>query len=173
VKALAAQTAKATEESRPNLSMESATGIRCGLRKSDDDQPHLEIAQRSRGGRRAGRFNPESPATLRKAAQAHTGATNITNVNRGASETGSASSQYDIARALSNENNRLKLEVDKISDDGPCGLTKRELHLRLLRRQFHQGACSFYRVDTLTEPWKVRLILRPASAPLPMIVLRI
>jgi len=42
---------------------------------------------------------------------------NITDVQRGASETGSASSQVlSAARSLSSESNRLKLEVDKFLD---------------------------------------------------------
>jgi methyl-accepting chemotaxis protein len=42
---------------------------------------------------------------------------NITDVQRGASETGSASSQVlSSARSLSSESNRLKLEVDRFLD---------------------------------------------------------
>jgi methyl-accepting chemotaxis protein len=42
---------------------------------------------------------------------------NITNVQRGASETGSASSQVlSAARILSGDSNRLKLEVGKFLD---------------------------------------------------------
>ena len=41
-------------------------------------------------------------------------ATNITNVNRGAAETGSASAQVlSSAQSLSKESNHLKVEVDK------------------------------------------------------------
>ena len=41
-------------------------------------------------------------------------ASNITDVQRGASETGSASTQVlTAAKSLSNESNRLKLEVGK------------------------------------------------------------
>ena len=41
-------------------------------------------------------------------------ASNITDVNRGAGETGSASSQVlSSAQSLSTESNRLKLEMDK------------------------------------------------------------
>ncbi len=52
---------------------------------------------------------------------------NITDVNRGASETGSASAQVlSSAQSLSHESHHLKLEVDKFLEYGSGGLTKRQ-----------------------------------------------
>jgi methyl-accepting chemotaxis protein len=62
-----------------------------------------------------GAATQEISRNVQQAAQGtHGVSSNITDVQRGASETGSASSQVlSSARSLSGESNRLKLEVGK------------------------------------------------------------
>jgi methyl-accepting chemotaxis protein len=119
VKALAAQTAKATEEIGSQIgSMQMAT--------------HESVAAITEISETIGRISQISAAIAaaveqqgaatqeisRNVVEAAKGtaqvAGNITDVNRGASETGSASAQVlSSARSLSNESNRLKAEVGK------------------------------------------------------------
>jgi methyl-accepting chemotaxis protein len=119
VKALAAQTAKATEEISAQISgMQSATRdsvaaikeIGTTISRISEIAAAIAAAVEEQGA-----STQEISRNVAQAAQGTTQvATNITNVNRGASETGSASSQVlTSARSLSNESNRLKLEVDK------------------------------------------------------------
>ena len=80
------------------------------------------------GGRRAGRGDPgdlaQRPAGRRRAPTQVS--SNITDVQRGASETGSASAQVlSAAQSLSRDSNRLKLEVGKFLEFGARGLTTR------------------------------------------------
>jgi methyl-accepting chemotaxis protein len=119
VKALAAQTAKATDEIGTQISsMQSAT--------QDSVSAIKEIGGTI--GRIAGIASTiaaaveEQGATIteisRNVQQAAQGtaqvATNITDVNRGASETGSASSQVlDSAQSLARQSGHLKTEVEK------------------------------------------------------------
>ena len=57
-------------------------------------------------------------------------ASNITEVNRGAAETGSASSQVlSSAQSLSSESSHLKLEVDKFLATRQGGLTAQSENL--------------------------------------------
>jgi methyl-accepting chemotaxis protein len=119
VKALAAQTAKATDEIGNQIAgMQSAT--------------HESVAAIKEIGGTIGRIS-EIAAAIAAAVEQQGAATqeisrnvqqaahgtaqvarNITDVSRGASETGSASSQVlASARSLSSESNHLKLEVDK------------------------------------------------------------
>jgi methyl-accepting chemotaxis protein len=119
VKALAAQTAKATDEISAQIAgMQSATedsvaaikeiGITIG-RMSDIAAAIAATVEEQ------GAATQEISRNVQQAAQGTAEvASNITNVNRGASETGSASSQVlSSARSLSSESNHLKLEVDK------------------------------------------------------------
>ena len=119
VKALAAQTAKATEEIGTQIA---------GCRRATQDS----VAAIKEIGGTIGRIS-EIASTIaaaveeqgaatseiaRNVGEAAKGtaqvATNITDVNRGAGETGSASAQVlASAQSLSSESNHLKLEVDK------------------------------------------------------------
>ena len=119
VKALAEQTAKATDEiSQQITDIQSAT--------------HDSVAAIKEIGATIGRIS-EISSTIASAVQQQGAATeeisrnvqraaagtaevasNITDVQRGATETGSASSQvFSAAKSLSHESNRLKLEVSK------------------------------------------------------------
>jgi methyl-accepting chemotaxis protein len=119
VKALAAQTAKATGEIGAQITeMQSATSDSVTAIKeiSGTIGRISEIASTI-----AAAVEEQGAATqeiARNVHQAATGtsqvATNITDVNRGASETGTASSQVlASAQSLSSESNHLKLEVEK------------------------------------------------------------
>ena len=120
VKALAAQTAKATEE------------IGAQIAGHADARRRIRSPPSRRSARTIGRIS-DIAATIaaaveeqgaatqeiaRNVSEAAKGtaqvATNITDVNRGASETGSASAQVlASAHSLSSESNHLKLEVEK------------------------------------------------------------
>jgi methyl-accepting chemotaxis protein len=119
VKALAAQTGKATEEIGGQIAaMQSATQESvAAIKEIADTIGHIaEIATGI-----ASAVEEQGAATQkisRGVQQAAVGATevasNITDVNRGASETGTASTQVlSSAQSLSSESSRLKLEVDK------------------------------------------------------------
>ena len=105
VKALASQTAKATDEIGNQIAaMQTAT--------EDSVTSIKEI------GKTIGRIAEIAAAISRNVQQAAQGtaqvASNIVDVNRGAGETGSASTQVlASARSLSNESNNLKIEVEK------------------------------------------------------------
>jgi methyl-accepting chemotaxis protein len=122
VKALAAQTAKATDEigaqiaGMQNATQESVLSIK---EISGTIGKISEIASTI-----AAAVDEQDAATqeiARNVSEAAKGtsrvATNITDVNRGASETGTASAQVlTSAQSLSNESNRLKIEVGKFLD---------------------------------------------------------
>lgn len=119
VKALAAQTAKATDEISSQIaSMQTATQDSVAAIKeiSGTITRISEIAATV-----AAAVEEQGAATqdiARNVQQASQGtaqvAVNITDVNRGATETGSASVQVlSSAQSLSSDGNRLKLEVDK------------------------------------------------------------
>jgi methyl-accepting chemotaxis protein len=119
VKALAAQTAKATEEISTQIAaMQTATQDSVGAIKdiSGTINRISEIASVI-----AAAVEEQGAATQeisRNVAEAATGTTqvasNMTEVNRGAAETGSASANLlTSAQSLSGESNRLKAEVDK------------------------------------------------------------
>jgi PAS domain S-box-containing protein len=119
VKALASQTAKATDEIGTQIDgMQTATRETVAAIKEIGGTINRvsEIAAAI-----AAAVEEQGAATqeiARNVQQAALGtaqvATNITDVNRGASETGSASSQVlSSARSLSSESNHLKVEVDK------------------------------------------------------------
>jgi methyl-accepting chemotaxis protein len=119
VKALAAQTAKATDEIGTQISsMQAATQDSVAAIKEIGGTIGriAEIASAI-----AAAVEEQGAATKeisRNVHQAASGtaqvATNITDVNRGASETGSASAQVlDSARSLATESGRLKVEVKK------------------------------------------------------------
>ena len=119
VKALAAQTAKATDEiaqqvvGHPDLDQERG---RC--RQGDRDRDVLDRRgddhHRQRRGA-AGRRHPGDRANVQKAAQGTaTVATSITDVNRGAADTGTASEQVlTSAQALARDSGSLKSEVER------------------------------------------------------------
>jgi methyl-accepting chemotaxis protein len=119
VKALAGQTAKATEEISTQVAgMQSATQDAVGAIKEIGGTIGRisEIAAAIAAAvEQQGAATQEISRNVQQAAQGTAQvAANITDVNRGASETGSASSQVlSSAQSLSNESNHLKLEVDK------------------------------------------------------------
>jgi methyl-accepting chemotaxis protein len=119
VKALAAQTAKATDEISAQIAgMQSATHdsvtaikeIGGTIGRMSDIAAAIATTVEEQGA-----ATQEISRNVQQAAQGTAEvATNITSVNKGASETGSASSQVlSSAQSLSSESNRLKLEVDK------------------------------------------------------------
>jgi methyl-accepting chemotaxis protein len=119
VKALAAQTAKATEEIGAQITgMQKATQESVGAIKeiSTTIARISEIASTIAAAvEEQGAATQEIARNVQEAAKGTSQvATNITEVNRGAGETGSASSQVlSSAQSLSSESNRLKLEVEK------------------------------------------------------------
>jgi methyl-accepting chemotaxis protein len=119
VKALAGQTAKATEEISTQIAgMQSATQdsvaaikeIGSTIGKISEIAATIAAAVEEQGA-----ATQEISRNVQQAAQGTAQvATNITDVNRGASETGSASAQVlSSAQSLSSESNHLKTEVDK------------------------------------------------------------
>jgi methyl-accepting chemotaxis protein len=119
VKALAAQTAKATDEIGSQIgSMQAATGESVAAIKEIGGTIAriAEIASTIAAAvEEQGAATQEISRNVQQAAQGTAQvATNITDVNRGASETGSASEQVlSSARSLSGESQHLKAEVDK------------------------------------------------------------
>ena len=119
VKALAAQTAKATSEISTQIAgMQAATQESVVAIKeiSGTIQRVSEIAAAIAAAiEEQGAATQEIARNVQQAAVGSTQvATSIADVNRGASETGSASSQVlSSAQMLSNENKRLKAEVDR------------------------------------------------------------
>jgi methyl-accepting chemotaxis protein len=119
VKALAAQTAKATDEISSQItSMQLATEesvkaikeIGGTIGRISEISATVAAAVEEQGA-----ATQEISRNVGEAAKGTAQvATNITDVNRGASETGSASTQVlSSAQSLSSESNRLKLEVGK------------------------------------------------------------
>jgi methyl-accepting chemotaxis protein len=119
VKALAAQTAKATEEISTQIAgMQTATQESVGAIKeiSGTIGRISEIAAAIAAAvEEQGAATQEISRNVQQAAQGTAQvASNITDVNRGAGETGAASAQVlSSAQSLSKESNHLKLEVDK------------------------------------------------------------
>ncbi len=119
VKALAAQTAKATDEIGTQISsMQSATqdSVAAIQEISGTIGRIAEIATAiSAAVEEQGAATHEISRNVQQAAQGTAQvATNITDVNRGASETGTASSQVlGSARSLARESGNLKVEVEK------------------------------------------------------------
>jgi methyl-accepting chemotaxis protein len=119
VKALAAQTAKATDEiasqiaSMQTATRESVTAIKeigDTIKKISEISAAIAAAVEEQGA-----ATEEIARNVTSAAKGTSEvATKIADVNRGASETGSASTQVlSSARSLSNESDRLKVEVQK------------------------------------------------------------
>jgi methyl-accepting chemotaxis protein len=119
VKALAAQTAKATDEISTQIAgMQTATQVSVGAIKEigttigriSDIAASIASSVHQQGA-----ATEEIARNVQQAASGTTQvAANILEVNTGAGETGSASSQVlASARALSGEGNRLKIEVDR------------------------------------------------------------
>jgi methyl-accepting chemotaxis protein len=119
VKALAAQTAKATDEIGTQIAgMQTATQesvaaikeIGGTIGRISEISATIAAAVEEQGA-----ATQEIARNVNQAAKGTSKvATNITDVNRGASETGSASAQVlTSAQSLSNESNRLKVEVGK------------------------------------------------------------
>ncbi|WP_146618725.1 methyl-accepting chemotaxis protein [Rhodoplanes elegans] len=119
VKALAAQTAKATGEISSQIAgMQSATqasvvaikAIGGTIARVSEISATIAAAVEEQGA-----ATSEIARNVQQAAAGTTEvASNITEVNRGAGETGSASSQVlSSAQSLAGESNRLKLEVDR------------------------------------------------------------
>jgi methyl-accepting chemotaxis protein len=119
VKALAAQTAKATDEIGTQIAgMQAATQdsvvaikeISSTIGRISEIATAIAAAVEEQGATTA-----EIARNVQQAAQGTAQvATNITDVNRGAGETGSASAQVlSSAQSLSNESNHLKVEVEK------------------------------------------------------------
>ena len=119
VKALAAQTAKATDEISTQIAgMQSATQDSVAAIKEIGGTIGRisEIASAIAAAvEEQGAATQEISRNVQQAAQGTSQvASNITDVSRGASETGSASSQVlASAQSLSSESNHLKVEVDK------------------------------------------------------------
>jgi methyl-accepting chemotaxis protein len=119
VKALAAQTAKATDEIGTQISsMQSAThdSVAAIQEISGTIGRIAEIASAIAAAvEEQGAATHEISRNVQQAAQGTAQvATNITDVNRGASETGTASSQVlGSARSLARESGNLKVEVEK------------------------------------------------------------
>jgi methyl-accepting chemotaxis protein len=119
VKALAAQTAKATEEISTQIEgMQSATGAsvtairEIGKTIGTISEISATIAA---AVEEQGAATKEIARNMQEAARLSTQvATNVTDVNKGAGETGSASTQVlASAQSLSKESGQLRLEVDK------------------------------------------------------------
>ena len=119
VKALAAQTAKATEEISTQIaSMQSATqesvvaikDISGTINRISDIAATIAAAVEEQGA-----ATQEISRNVQEAATGTTqAASNITEVNRGAAETGTASAHVlSSAQSLSGESGRLKIEVEK------------------------------------------------------------
>ena len=119
VKALAAQTAKATEEIGSQIgSMQMATQesvaaikeISGTIGRISEISSAIAVAVEEQGA-----ATQEISRNIGEAAKGTAQvASNITDVNRGASETGSASAQvFSSAQSLSNESSRLKAEVGR------------------------------------------------------------
>jgi methyl-accepting chemotaxis protein len=122
VKALAAQTAKATDEISSQIGgMQAATADSVVAIKEVSDTI-LRISEISSAIAAAveeqGAATQEISRNVQQAAQGTSEvASSIVDVNRGASETGSASAQVlSSAQSLANESNRLKLEVGHFLD---------------------------------------------------------
>jgi methyl-accepting chemotaxis protein len=119
VKALASQTAKATDEIGSQIvGMQTATGESVAAIKeiSGTIGRISEIASTIAAAvQEQGAATQEISRNVQQAAQGTSQvAAGITDVNKGAGETGSASTQVlASAKSLSSEGNRLKLEVDK------------------------------------------------------------
>jgi methyl-accepting chemotaxis protein len=117
VKALAAQTAKATGEIGAQISsMQSATNESVGaIKEIGSTISHISqiAATIAAAVEEQGAATAEIARNVQEAAKGTSQVTgNIANVNRGASETGSASSQVlSSAQSLSSESNHLKIEV--------------------------------------------------------------
>ncbi len=119
VKALAAQTAKATDEIGSQISsMQAATrdsvgsikGITATMDRISEIATVIAAAVEEQGAA----TQQISQSVQQVARGTATVAGNITDVSRGASETGSASAQvFTSAQALSNESNHLKVEVER------------------------------------------------------------
>jgi len=122
VKALASQTARATDEIGTQIAgMQTATRESVGAIKEiggtigriSEISATIAAAVEQQGA-----ATSEIARNIEEAAKVTTEvAANITEVNRGASETGSASSQVlESAQSLSNESNHLKVAVQKFLD---------------------------------------------------------
>ncbi|MGY8666292.1 methyl-accepting chemotaxis protein [Bradyrhizobium sp. UFLA05-109] len=119
VKALAEQTAKATDEISQQISgiqaatQDSVTSIKeisGTIEKLSEVSSTIAAAVEEQGA-----ATQEISRNVQQAAQGtHQVSTNITDVQRGAAETGSASSQVlSAAQSLASDSNRLKLEVGR------------------------------------------------------------
>jgi len=119
VKALASQTAKATDEIGSQIDgMQAATQDSVGAIKEIGGTINRisEIAAAIAAAvEEQGAATQEISRNVQQAAQGTSEvASNITSVNRGATETGSASTQVlSSAKSLSSESNHLKVEVEK------------------------------------------------------------
>jgi methyl-accepting chemotaxis protein len=118
VKALAAQTAKATEQIGAQIgemqtaTQESVTAIKqigATIKRISEITSTIAAAVEEQGA-----TTQEISRNVQHASRGTTDvATNITDVNRGAGETGSASTQVlSSAQSLASESNKLKIEVD-------------------------------------------------------------
>jgi methyl-accepting chemotaxis protein len=122
VKALAEQTAKATEEIGQQITgIQAATEESVGAIRaiSDTIEKLSEVSSTIAAAvEEQGAATQEISRNVQQAAQGtQQVSSNITDVQRGASETGSASSQVlSAAQMLSGDSNRLKLEVGKFLD---------------------------------------------------------
>jgi methyl-accepting chemotaxis protein len=122
VKALAEQTAKATDQiSRQIAGIQDATRYSVGAIKEIGDTigRMSEISSAIAAAvEQQGAATQEISRNIQQAAMGTSEvSSNITDVQRGATETGSASTQvHSAAKSLSSESNRLKLEVEKFLD---------------------------------------------------------
>ncbi|MBV8926986.1 MAG: methyl-accepting chemotaxis protein [Bradyrhizobium sp.] len=119
VKALASQTAKATEEIGNQITqMQSATQLSVGTIReiSATIRQISEIAAQVAGSvEQQGTATQEIARNVQQAAQGAAQVSgHIGEVNRGASDTGASAGQvHSSARALSNQSNRLRIEVEQ------------------------------------------------------------
>ena len=122
VKALAEQTAKATDQiSQQIAGIQDATRYSVGAIKEIGDTigRMSEISSAIAAAvEQQGAATQEISRNIQQAAMGTSEvSSNITDVQRGATETGSASTQvHSAAKSLSSESNRLKLEVEKFLD---------------------------------------------------------
>jgi methyl-accepting chemotaxis protein len=122
VKALAEQTAKATDEISQQISgIQSATEQSVGAIKEIGDTigRMSEISSTIAAAvEQQGAATQEISRNIQHAAMGTSEvSSNITDVQRGATETGAASAQvHSAAKSLSTESNRLKIEVEKFLD---------------------------------------------------------
>ena len=120
VKSLASQTAKATEEISGHIAGHAGRDAGVGRRDQGDRRDHRpDLRTSPRRSRARSSSRAPRPARSRATCRAsrigtREAASNIVQVNRGATETGDASAEVlSSAKALSSESTRLRAELDR------------------------------------------------------------